>query len=69
MKKESVLGRGILLLDKPGELTSMQCVEVAKRILKARKAGHSGTLDPKVTGLMLIAFSEATKAIQGHALP
>ncbi|MCK4714447.1 MAG: hypothetical protein KAT35_02645 [Candidatus Aenigmarchaeota archaeon] len=32
-------------------------------MLKARKAGHSGTLDPKVTGLMLIAFNEATKAM------
>jgi predicted rRNA pseudouridine synthase len=63
MKRESVLERGILLLDKPVELTSMQCVEVAKRILGARKAGHSGTLDPKVTGLMLIAFNEATKAM------
>ena len=59
----SSLERGILLLDKPEDLTSMQCVEVAKRILKTRKAGHSGTLDPKVTGLMLIAFNEATKAM------
>jgi len=57
------LERGILLLDKPDTLTSMQCVEKAKAILNARKAGHSGTLDPKVTGLMLIAFNEATKAM------
>lgn len=62
MTKNS-LNRGILLLDKPEDLTSMQCVEIAKRILKAKKAGHSGTLDPKVTGLMLIAFNEATKAM------
>jgi H/ACA ribonucleoprotein complex subunit 4 len=55
--------RGMLLLDKPAELTSMQCVEKAKAMLNARKAGHSGTLDPKVTGLMLIAFNEATKAM------
>ena len=34
--------RGVLLLDKPAELTSMQCVEKAKAMLKARKAGHSG---------------------------
>jgi H/ACA ribonucleoprotein complex subunit 4 len=61
--KASPVERGILLLDKPEELTSMQCVEVSKRILKARKAGHSGTLDPKVTGLMIIAFNEATKAM------
>ncbi len=58
-----MLERGILLLDKPQELTSMQCVEVSKRLLRARRAGHSGTLDPRVTGLMLIAFNEATKAM------
>ncbi len=57
------VSRGILLLDKPRELTSMQCVEKAKAILKTRKAGHSGTLDPSVTGLMLIALDEATKAM------
>jgi H/ACA ribonucleoprotein complex subunit 4 len=63
MMETNILERGILLLDKPEDLTSMQCVEVTKKILKARKAGHSGTLDPKVTGLMLIAFNEATKAM------
>jgi H/ACA ribonucleoprotein complex subunit 4 len=61
--ERDVLERGVLLLDKPEELTSMQCVEVSKRMLGARKAGHSGTLDPRVTGLMLIAFNEATKAM------
>jgi predicted rRNA pseudouridine synthase len=61
--EKPVLERGILLLDKPGDLTSMQCVEIAKRLLRARRAGHSGTLDPTVTGLMLIAFNEATKAM------
>ena len=63
MTKTNPVDRGILLLDKPEEITSMQCVERAKRMLGARKAGHSGTLDPKVTGLMLIAFNEATKAM------
>ena len=53
----------VLLLDKPSNLTSMQCVTKAKTILQAKKAGHAGTLDPKVTGLMLIAFDEAVKAI------
>jgi H/ACA ribonucleoprotein complex subunit 4 len=59
----NLVDRGILLLDKPETLESMRCVEKAKAILRARKAGHSGTLDPKVTGLMLIAFNEATKAM------
>ncbi len=60
---KGILDRGILLLDKPETLESMRCVEKAKAVLGARKAGHSGTLDPKVTGLMLIAFNEATKAM------
>jgi len=58
-----ILNRGILLLNKPETLESMRCVEKAKAITGAKKAGHSGTLDPKVTGLMLIAFNESTKAM------
>jgi len=53
----------IALIDKPSGITSMECVEVVKRYFKAKKAGHSGTLDPKVTGLMLVALDEAVKAI------
>jgi len=54
---------GIVLLDKSGDLTSMQCVERVKKILRAERAGHSGTLDPKVTGVLLIALNEARKAM------
>jgi H/ACA ribonucleoprotein complex subunit 4 len=53
----------VILLDKPDSLTSMQCVERAKALLGCSKAGHSGTLDPKVTGLMLICLDEAVKAM------
>jgi H/ACA ribonucleoprotein complex subunit 4 len=60
---EKTKGRGAILLDKPGDLTSMQCVERVKKILRADRAGHSGTLDPKVTGVMLIALNEARKAM------
>jgi len=56
-------GRGVVLLDKPGNLTSMECVERVKEILQVERTGHSGTLDPKVTGIMLIALSEARKAM------
>lgn len=55
--------KGVILLDKPESMTSMQCVEKVKEILGAQKAGHSGTLDPKVTGVMLIAINDATKAM------
>lgn len=56
-------GSGVILLDKPDSLTSMECVERVKEIIRADKAGHSGTLDPRVTGVLLIAINEATKAM------
>ena len=52
---------GVLLLDKPEGYSSTQALARAKRMLAARKAGHTGTLDPFATGLLPIAFGEATK--------
>ncbi len=52
---------GVLLLDKPGGITSNAALQAAKRLLGARKAGHGGTLDPLATGLLTISFGEATK--------
>ena len=52
---------GVLLLDKPAGWSSTQALARAKRLLGARKAGHTGTLDPFATGLLPIAFGEATK--------
>jgi tRNA pseudouridine55 synthase len=52
---------GILLLDKPRGLTSNQALQKAKRLLNARKAGHTGSLDPLATGLLPLCFGEATK--------
>lgn len=52
---------GILLLDKPAGITSQTAVSHAKRLFNALKAGHTGTLDPLATGLLPIAFGEATK--------
>jgi tRNA pseudouridine55 synthase len=52
---------GVLLLDKPEGFSSTQALARAKRFLAARKAGHTGTLDPFATGLLPIAFGEATK--------
>jgi tRNA pseudouridine55 synthase len=58
---------GILLLDKPQGLSSNQALQKARRIFEARKAGHTGSLDPLATGLLPICFGEATK-IAGHLL-
>jgi len=52
---------GILLLDKPVGLSSNQALQRAKRLFKARKAGHTGSLDPLATGLLPLCFGEATK--------
>jgi len=52
---------GILLLDKPGGLTSNAALTRAKRVLGIRKAGHTGALDPMATGLLPLCFGQATK--------
>jgi tRNA pseudouridine55 synthase len=52
---------GILLLDKPLNLSSAGAVARAKRLFNARKAGHTGSLDPLASGLLPICFGEATK--------
>ena len=52
---------GVLLLDKPAGFSSTQSLARAKRLLAARKAGHTGTLDPFATGLLPLVFGEATK--------
>jgi tRNA pseudouridine55 synthase len=52
---------GILLLDKPLGLSSAAAVARAKYLLAARKAGHTGSLDPLASGLLPVCFGEATK--------
>ncbi len=55
---------GVLLLDKPVGLSSNAALQRAKRLLEARKAGHTGTLDPLASGLLPLCFGEATKFAQ-----
>lgn len=52
---------GILLLDKPRGITSNAALQTVKRLFMAKKAGHSGSLDPIASGLLPICFGEATK--------
>jgi tRNA pseudouridine55 synthase len=56
---------GVLLLDKPLGLSSNDALMRVKRVTRALKLGHGGTLDPLATGLLPIAFGEATKFLQG----
>ena len=55
---------GVLLLDKPVDLSSNDALIKVKRLLNAKKAGHTGTLDPFATGLLPLCFGEATKFAQ-----
>ena len=55
---------GILLLDKPAGITSHDACDEVKRILNVKKAGHAGTLDPMVTGVLVIALEDSTKALR-----
>ena len=52
---------GILLLDKPLGMSSNAALQAVKRLFNARKAGHTGSLDPLATGLLPLCFGEATK--------
>lgn len=52
---------GLLLLDKPSGITSSLAVQKVKRLFHAAKAGHTGSLDPLATGLLIVCFGRATK--------
>lgn len=60
---QQLLNYGFILLDKPNGPTSHETVAWIKKILNVAKAGHSGTLDPPVSGLLPIGLGEATKAL------
>lgn len=60
---EQLLNYGFILLDKPNGPTSHETVAWIKKILNIPKAGHSGTLDPMVSGVLPIGLGEATKAL------
>lgn len=55
---------GILLLNKPLKMTSNGALQYVKRLFGAKKAGHTGSLDPLATGMLPICFGEATKVSQ-----
>jgi tRNA pseudouridine55 synthase len=55
---------GVLLLDKPFGLSSSDALQKARRLLRAEKGGHTGTLDPLATGLLPLCFGAATKFSQ-----
>jgi tRNA pseudouridine55 synthase len=60
-RRHAVVVNGLLLLNKPAGLTSNQALQKVKRLLNAKKAGHTGSLDPAATGMLPLCFGEATK--------
>ena len=57
------MSSGILLVDKPGGVTSHDVVSRARRALGTRKVGHAGTLDPMATGLLILGVDSATRLL------
>lgn len=55
---------GIIVLNKPRGVTSSDCVYKLRKLLKIKKIGHAGTLDPEVNGVLPIAVGQATKLIE-----
>src|SRR3954462_13838356 len=55
---------GILIIDKPEGITSHDVVARCRRILKTKRIGHTGTLDPFATGVMVILVGKATRLAQ-----
>ncbi|KAA1445750.1 tRNA pseudouridine(55) synthase TruB, partial [Escherichia coli] len=55
---------GVLLLDKPQDISSNDALQKVKRIFNASKAGHTGALDPLATGMLPVCLGEATKFSQ-----
>lgn len=61
MGKKGEAVDGVMLLDKPEGMSSNWALQLTRRLINAQKAGHTGTLDPMATGLLPLAFGNATK--------
>jgi H/ACA ribonucleoprotein complex subunit 4 len=57
---------GVINLDKPANPSSHEVVAWIKRILRVEKTGHSGTLDPKVTGCLIVCIERATRLVKSQ---
>lgn len=64
-KTEEIINYGVVNIDKPKGPTSHQVSDYVQKILNISKSGHSGTLDPAVTGVLPVALGRATRIVQG----
>jgi tRNA pseudouridine55 synthase len=62
-RRERLKVDGWIILDKPTGITSTHALSIVKRVYAANKAGHAGTLDPLASGILPLAFGEATKTV------
>jgi len=60
-KKRQSFYHGLLIIDKPEGFTSQDVVNVVRKVAKTRRTGHTGTLDPLATGLLILLLGDATK--------
>ncbi|MCE1164720.1 MAG: tRNA pseudouridine(55) synthase TruB [Bacteroidetes bacterium] len=63
MENENIYDNKVILADKPLDWTSAKVINKMKKVLDLKKAGHSGTLDPRATGLLIICTGKKTKII------
>src|SRR3989338_8404935 len=63
-KTEEIINYGVVNIDKPKGPTSHQVSDYVQKILRISKSGHSGTLDPAVTGVLPIALGNATRVVE-----
>src|ERR1700710_1823859 len=63
---KSYLSPGVINLDKPSNPSSHEVVAWLRRILRVEKTGHSGTLDPKVTGCLIVCIERATRLVKSQ---
>lgn len=63
---ESYVKSGVINLDKPSNPSSHEVVAWLRRILRSEKTGHSGTLDPKVTGCLIVCIDRATRLVKSQ---
>ncbi|KAK7751661.1 centromere/microtubule-binding protein cbf5 [Diatrype stigma] len=63
---KSYISSGVINLDKPSNPSSHEVVAWVKRILRCEKTGHSGTLDPKVTGCLIVCVDRATRLVKSQ---
>lgn len=60
------IGAGCINLDKPSNPSSHEVVSWVKNILRVEKTGHSGTLDPKVSGVLIVCINKATRLVKSQ---